>query len=264
MADRVLPGPVDHSARVKEAVCIHTKKIFDSCREKDCVEDLRVFPTEQSQAYIDAACSIRPRSAELLHVCVDVEKITFNRGNYTVDVTYFYRVRGEVCPGAHEVTGLAVFSKRVVLFGSEGSVRTFSSNYCQCVNPAGDPTATVEAVDPMALSMKLADPGCCPCSCDTVPEIPCGIIQALGEDVVFANGGRLWYVTLGQFSIIRLERETQLVMPVYDYCFPENECAVNSSEEEDACTFFGRIDFPQEEFFPANRVCECETYKKKC
>ena len=35
MADRVLPGPVDGTACIREAVCVHTKKIYDSCREKD-------------------------------------------------------------------------------------------------------------------------------------------------------------------------------------------------------------------------------------
>ena len=45
MADRVVPGPVESSACIREAVCINTSKIFDSCRDKDCVDDLRVFPT---------------------------------------------------------------------------------------------------------------------------------------------------------------------------------------------------------------------------
>lgn len=35
MADRVLPGPVDSTTCIREAVCVHTKKIFDSCRERD-------------------------------------------------------------------------------------------------------------------------------------------------------------------------------------------------------------------------------------
>ena len=70
MADRVVPGPVENSACIKEAVCIHTRKIFDSCRDKDCVEDLRVYPTVCSQVYIESAFSVRPRSAELLYVHV--------------------------------------------------------------------------------------------------------------------------------------------------------------------------------------------------
>ncbi len=43
MADRVVPGPVENSASIREAVCVNTRKIFDSCRDKDCVDDL-VYP----------------------------------------------------------------------------------------------------------------------------------------------------------------------------------------------------------------------------
>jgi len=35
MPDRVLPGPVRDNDCIKEAVCIHTRKIFDSCKEED-------------------------------------------------------------------------------------------------------------------------------------------------------------------------------------------------------------------------------------
>ena len=35
MADFIEPGPVSDTAGIREAVCIHTRKIFDSCREKD-------------------------------------------------------------------------------------------------------------------------------------------------------------------------------------------------------------------------------------
>ena len=43
------------SQEITEAVCVHTRKIYDSCRDKDCAEDLRVYPTVSTQAYIDAA-----------------------------------------------------------------------------------------------------------------------------------------------------------------------------------------------------------------
>jgi len=35
MPDRVMPGPVRDRDCIKEAVCIHTRKIFDSCKDKD-------------------------------------------------------------------------------------------------------------------------------------------------------------------------------------------------------------------------------------
>lgn len=255
MADRVLPGPVESGACIREAVCIHTRKIFDSCRDKDCIEDLRVYPTSCSQQYIDCAFSVRPRCAELLYVDVNVEAITFNKGYYTVDVTYFYRVTGETFPGGNTVSGLCVFDKRVMLCGGEGGVKTFSSNPCDnFCKQIGDsmPTAQVEAVDPIALHMKLVDCDCGVC-CDNdshvIPEFICSVFH---DDLVLCDTKRKLYVTLGQFSIIRLERDTQLLIPAYDYCIPDKEC--QGSTEDDPCTIFSRIRFPLEEFFPSD-IC---------
>lgn len=35
MPENVMPGPVSDLEKVRESVCIHTRKIFDSCREED-------------------------------------------------------------------------------------------------------------------------------------------------------------------------------------------------------------------------------------
>ena len=40
------------------------------------------------------------------------------------------------------------------------------------------------------------------------------------------------YVTLGQFSIVRLERDSQLLIPVYDYCMPEKECTSGNGKPQ--------------------------------
>ncbi len=90
MSERVMPGPVGANACVREAVCIHTKKVYDSCKSKECMRDIRVYLTRQSQQYIDAHpdVSVKPREAELLFVQIDVEKVAFNRGFYSVDVRY--------------------------------------------------------------------------------------------------------------------------------------------------------------------------------
>lgn len=81
-------------------MCIHTKKIFDSCKDKDCIEDIRVYPTRSSQAVIDRAQSVKAGTAELLYAYIDVEPINFNRGFYTVDVRYFYRITADAFVGA--------------------------------------------------------------------------------------------------------------------------------------------------------------------
>ena len=66
MPEMVVPGPISEERSIREAVCIHTRKIFDSCKDKDCIEDLRVYPTRGSQEAIDRAMSIKAGCAELL------------------------------------------------------------------------------------------------------------------------------------------------------------------------------------------------------
>lgn len=34
MAEKIVAGPVESSNGIREAVCIHTRKIYDSCREQ--------------------------------------------------------------------------------------------------------------------------------------------------------------------------------------------------------------------------------------
>lgn len=260
MADRVLPGPVDSKACIKEAVCIHTSKIFDSCRDKDCVEDLRVYPIQGSQACICSAFSVRPRSAELLHVDVDVNEITFNRGYYTVDCKFFYKVKGEVFPGNREIVGLAVFDKRVILFGGGGNAKIFTSNDCRRGCPQDQPVAVVECVDPLALGMKLVDVNCCTIGDHELREIPDSVAARFDEELVMGGTARRLYVTLGQFSIVRLERDTQLIIPVYDYCIPEKEC--EGSSDDDPCTLFSKVKFPVEEFFPPDSAPCTDDYRR--
>ena len=262
MPDMVLPGPVEEASCPTNSVNIHTNKIYSACRDKDCVEDLRVYPTVSSQALISSALSVRPSSATLLSADVNVDAISFNRGYYTVDVTYFYRVTGTVFPGGCEVSGLAVFDKRVILFGSEGSVKVFSSdgNCASVCTQYDDPVAYVSAVDPIALSMKLLDCSHSPCPDDTVPHIPSCIIEAIGEELVMNDCGRRLYVTLGQFSVIRLERPALLTLRDVASFFPEAQCA-GSSSDDDPCALFSRVDFPVEEFLPPDRLRERNDYK---
>ena len=258
MPDRIVPGPVEGDAAIREAVCVHIRKVFDGCRDKDCVEDLRLYPTVTSQALIDTAFSVRPRSAELLYAKVDVQEITFNRGYCTVDVTYFYRVQGETYPAGEIVTGLAVFDKRVMLFGSEASAKVYTSADSVPPDDAGLPIGVVESVDPIALHMKLVENDT-PSAEALEVRIPDRILETFGEELVFTEQARNVYATIGQFSIIRLERDTQLLIPAYDYCVPEKAC--EGSAEDDPCSMFSRIEFPMDEFFPPDTVTNEENYR---
>ena len=100
----------------------------------------------------------------------------------------------------------------------------------------------------MVLAMKLVDADCGSTDAE-IHDVPACILEKLGEEIVFSRSKRMLLVTLGQFSLIRLERDTQLLVPTYCYCFPDKEC-VGSCPEEDPCTLFSRIPFPMDEFFP--------------
>lgn len=263
MPEKVVPGPICEERSIREAVCVHTKKIFDSCKDRDCVEDLRVYPTRCSQELIDRAQSVKAGCAELLYAYINVEPVTFNRGFYTVDVRYFYRITASAFVGAArpvEICGLAVFDKRAVLFGSEGSAKVFSSRpggdgrMPSCLPETNTPTAVVEAVDPLILDMKLVDVcECRPCDCVCV-DIPDAVAACFGDELVISGDQHRLFVTLGQFSIIRMERDTQLLIPAYDYCIPTKDCSCSEGEcvQQDPCELFRQVQFPVNEFFPSS------------
>lgn len=53
MPEKVMPGPVQDTACIREAVCIHTKKIFDSCKENDI--SLYIFMQSPSHTHTSPA-----------------------------------------------------------------------------------------------------------------------------------------------------------------------------------------------------------------
>lgn len=258
MADnKVFSGNDLH--HVKEAICVDTNRVYDSCADKDCLADLRVYLTDCAQSVIENATSVRPRSAEILNCIVEVEKVPFNRGCYSVDLTFFVKVSLDVfsCPSAPATTidGLVTFSKKCILYGSEGNVKIFTSNYvCDGSdeqNPMSNtnPTAKVQTVDPIILDARLCRIcDCCNTMGDCCDNIPRNISRYFEGN--FGNyGERAVKVTLGVFTIIQLERDVQMLIPAYDFCVPTKECSCNT---EDPCDAFKRINFPIDEFFPPN------------
>ncbi len=258
MADQI---PACDLSGIREAVCIHTKKVTDACRDKDCVEDLRVYLTRETQAILDQCASARARCVELLHVDLQVEAVPYNTGYYTLDITFYYRVVADVTTsGTRPVTvyGLAVFSKRALLFGGDGNAKVFTSRMCGCkFSKCNTPEAVVEVVDPMILASSVVDSCNCCCSCET-PDIPDYVLQCFDDELVLSGECRRLLVTIGQFSIVRLERDTQLLIPSFDYCIPTKSCSETQGvgSAESPCDIFGRIEFPVEAFFPGrNDTC---------
>ena len=105
----------------------------------------------------------------------------------------------------------------------------------------------------------------CECSCaDVSVQIPQAIRGLFDEELVLSGDRRRLFVTLGQFSIVRLERDAQLVVPVLDYSIPVKECCDNPGGTEDPCEMFSRIPFPAEEFSPRGCDAQDDNCYKTC
>ena len=238
-------------------VCIHTAQITDCCLDKDCVEDLRVYLTNDSQAALDGATGAKARCAELMYTNVEVCSLPYKKGYYAVDLTFYYRIVGDALLGGLRpttITGLAIFAKRVVLYGGRQKAKIFQSGeeipLCEAMLSSPVPKAVVEALDPMVLTAKVRELCECRCVETQVADIPAPIAECFGEALVTSGNGKRLYVTLGQFSTVRLERDAQFSVPACEYCAPTRECCEEECCEEDPCELFSRIDFPVRSFFP--------------
>lgn len=245
--------------KFKEAVCIDTSRVYDSCCDRDCLADLKVHFTDGAQNIINCAKSVRAKKAEILNACIDVEEVPFNKGCYSVDITFFFKISFDVFMShscdTQRVCGLATFSKKCVLFGGEGTVKTFTSEFrnhrydvqLPCVKTV--PRAKIQTVDPIVLDSSLCKNNecCCECAC----KIPRCVAECFDGD--FSTNNEIAVkVTLGIFTIVQLERDVQMLIPAYDFCIPKKECCVDT---EDPCESFRKIRFPTNEFFPPSQHC---------
>lgn len=223
------------------------------CYDKDCLEDIRVLFPAARQPMIDNATNVRIKDVSVITVYMDLQPIPFNKGFYSVDMTFFFDVCVELFGGPTAcpvpVNGVAVFNKKVVLYGSEGNVKVFSSGSCNDEVSVGDdaralPKATVQVAEPIALSAKLCDR---PCKGEPYCRIPESICQRYGGEFDSAPQRNNVYVTIGLFTIVQIVRSVQMLIPAYDFCVPEKECTPTT---DNPCELFRRIDFPVGEFFP--------------
>ena len=63
--------------QIQEAVCIDTARVYDSCADKDCIANLRVYFNTASQETINGAASIRCRGCEVVNVFSEIEKVPY-------------------------------------------------------------------------------------------------------------------------------------------------------------------------------------------
>ena len=285
-SDRVISGLINERdlCKIREAVCIQVDKIYDSCSEKDCIEDaiVKFCHDDKVQALLKKAQSVKIRNVEIADVSADVEPVPFKRGFYTIEIRYYIKVLLEVLAPRptgglriYLLPGLITFCKKVMLFGSEGNVKIFKSYpVCAGVGKSNGskleqdnlPFAKIEVADPIALCAKIFEkrewPFCC-------FEIPKHLVEAIEEAPEYADLDfrtddddddddrkhcKIHYgvmVTVGIFSIVKLVRLAQLLIPAFDFCYPHKSCI--ASTEDDPCELFETIEFPLEEFFPPQK-----------
>ncbi len=251
----------------REAVCIDGGRVYDSCCDRDCLDDMIVYFTTHVDELIDHAATIRCKSAEVVNVYIDVEPVHLNRGFYACDLTFFFSVKFDVFMSHNSkpvpIEGAAFYNKRVILYGSEGKVKVFSNEFaCDNANdlqsmPRNNlPKCVVECVDPIPLSATIRT------VCDNIGHcsVPKCVSDRLGGDIrdCYKSGDKAVYVTLGMFTIVQLIRNVQMLIPVYDFCIPDKEC---NNSTDNPCEVFSRLGFPTDDFFPPR---ECKSTPCGC
>lgn len=248
----------------RDTVCIETNRVLDSCRDRDCYEDVRVYLSDFGNEIVERATAVRAKHAHIVWSCIGIDPIQFNRGFYAVTVRLYVKILFEVCVGGNhtqEVEGIAAIEKRVILYGGESNVNIFKSNglsggFCCDPDPVcGEknvPTAIVEAVDPVVLGSrileKISECKCCCCCCEH--DLPDSVLAGMDAPLIFDDGeigkGRYLAVSLGIFSVVRIVRPAQYLINATEYCIPEKEC--RPVEEDDPCKIFRDMPFPIGEF----------------
>ncbi len=264
------------SSGARETVCIDTNRVLDSCRDRDCYENVRVYLSNAGQEIIDrSAATVRVECARILCTHIDVDEIQFNRGFYQLNTRFYIQVRLEACTGmgrAQEFDGIAVLDKTVILYGGEGNVSIFRSDpeinrctpWCNNTRTTNLPTGVVETVDPVVLGLRVVEHNDCNCPCYcacTCEEIPRDLLDqnAFGDLCDPSDGNRL-YVSLGLFTVFRIERPAQFLVTATDYSVPDKECT--PAEPANPCSLFRNMAFPTSEFSGVGRNDKDDTCRR--
>ena len=236
-----------------EAVCVDAMRVFDSCSAQDCLEDLEFVFSGADQETINGAAYIKTKNITITGVTFTIDPVPFNKGFYTVDITYAFRAEVDAYtaddPLPETIYGTSAFSKKVILYGSEGSTQRFVSN------------------EPNAVTTASTTSGCaCNCDCGAMPVAAVNVAAPMCLDAKLVpstteEGVQNVLITIGIFAIVQLSRPVPILIPSYDYCIPGKEC---SSNTDTPCELFEALQFPTNEFFPkpisgncCNNNCGC-------
>lgn len=231
---------------------IKVNRVFDSCSDRDCFSEVPVvLDCGELPSNINL---VKSRCVKVEDICINIEPVPFNKGFFTIDLTYTFRMEflayDKACEPPKLLTGTAYANKSVVLYGSESATKTFFSNGARightnsCCETVNIPTASVSVVEPIALETKIG-------------TICCNIDSSSAENHGGCCRTRSIIMTLGVFSVVELTRPVTIMVPTYEYTIPKKEC---SCETDSPCEVFEKIKFPEEEFSPASlRDSNCDS-----
>ncbi|MDD6313116.1 MAG: hypothetical protein PUB08_06630 [Firmicutes bacterium] len=248
--------------------CIDANRIFDCCRKKLYLNNIRVMLNDQSQAVLNSGTNARIKDVSVIWCQISSSDLPYNCGYYQVNTRYFFNCIIEVCRGLGdtvEINGLAYYDDSSVLYGGEGNVSCFkstvSNGFCSMPNPcdmvSNLPSVAIEVAEPIPLKLCITDTNdCCrpqSCGCDSIPEQIERLYGKLSGKCCPIEKEAL--ISIGLFSVIRMERPSQIIVPACDFCIPDernaNICPGNNPED-----LFDSMAFPLNEFYPDARLCD--------
>lgn len=262
MADNRFPCSPCGSQR--ETVSIETNRILDSCRDRDCFENVRVYLSDFGNEVLERTGAIRAKCADIMWTNISIDPIQFNRGFYAVTIRLYIKIVFEACTGcgrSQELDGISVLEKRVILYGGENGTSVFRSDsnagdsgFCAQPEPnygcRNTPTAVVETVEPVLLGTKIMEKEseCNCCCCCSEQDLPENVMNSFEAPIRFEGDGARRFLTasIGIFSVVRIVRPAQLLVQATEYAIPEKECV--AVEEDDPCHVFRHMPFPVSNF----------------
>ena len=230
-----------------DTVPIKVNRVFDSCSDRDCFSNIQIL---MDGGELPANVTmVKSRCVRVSDICMNIEPVPFNRGFYSIDLTYTFRVElmayERACSSPVLLTGTAYASKNVILYGGESNTQTFFSSGEQlgdtnaCCETINLPTAAVQVVAPIALEARIGSV----CAADGTTPV------------------RTVIMTLGLFSVVEVFRPVTILVSTYEYTIPTKEC---HTDTESPCAVFDKIRFPAEEFspgtldaIPKEKTCGC-------
>ena len=262
----------------KENICIETNRILDSCRDRDCYENVRVLLTRFGNDIIEHTSTVRTKCAEIAWASIGLNTIQFNKGFYSVNIRLYVKLIFEACVGnghSQEFDGIAVIDKTVILFGGENASKVFRSKcgggFCSTPEPVNCahnlPEAVLEVVEPVILGTRIIEEkecSCC-CSCCSCCDIPECVCCQMSSDLC-DEAQRYLAVSIGIFSVVRLVRPGQFVISASEFNIPNKECI--EPTVSDPCSVFRKMPFPTADFgihnVPPCNAHEDKSSEKRC